>query len=188
VRALLLRLLGSIVLGGLLVSCGSPVRRSEEYPLSDVVFRLRHGGVSGAIPAGWSAGGPAVSNGTGDSTAAMTLSGGDSLRIVFRQVTLDSAASAYFRKRSVAELAMLTRTLRDSTAGAVRKGIGTFKASGREFATYEVGTDGMKMKVAVFPAGEYYYECEAAAVRPLSSTHSFDLLFSAQEAVLRSLR
>jgi hypothetical protein len=169
----------------MLASCGSPVRRSEEVPLSDVLFRLRNGGISGAIPAGWTAAGPA---GKADSTAAMTLSGGDSLRIVFRQVTLDSAAASYFKKRGVVDLAMLTRTLRDTAVGNVRKGIETFKSGGREFASYEVRSDGKKVNVAVFGSGGFYYECEAVAARPLSAPKSYDLLFSAQQAVLRSLR
>jgi hypothetical protein len=118
----------------------------------------------------------------------MTLSGGDSLRIVFRQVTLDSSAASYFKKRGVVDLAMLTRTLHDSTVGNVRKGIETFKSGGREFASYEVRSEGRKVKVAVFGSKGYYYECEAVAARQLATPKSYDLLFSAQQAVLRSLR
>jgi hypothetical protein len=133
-------------------------------------------------------GGPDSSIGGGDSTAEMTLSGGDSLRIVFRQVTLDSSAAKYFKTRGIVDLAMLTRTLHDSAVGNVRDGIETFKAGGREFASYEVRSNGKKMKVAVFGSGGYYYECEAFPARPLSAPRSYDRLFSTQLAVLRSLR
>lgn len=148
-------------------------------------FRIRHGGVAGEIPSGWTATGPRAG---GDSTAALTLASGDSLLIVFRTVTLDSAATAYFAKRGVADLAMLTRTLHDSTLGTVREGIETFRLGGREFASYEARVDGGRMRVAVFSAGGYYYECEAVQARPLSSPRSYERLVAAQQAVLGSLR
>lgn len=173
-----------LLLALLAATCGSPVRRSVDVPLSDVVFRLRHGGISGAVPVGWTTAGPAA----GDSTAAMTLAGGDSLRIVFRQVSLDSSSAAYFRRRGVADLAMVTRTLYDSTVGNARKGIATFRAGGREFATYEVRSNGNRMRVAVFGAGQSYYECVAAPSKPLPGAKSYDRLFDVQDAVLRSLR
>ena len=161
------------------------MRRPEADPLSGVVFRLRHGGLSGSIPLGWTADGPGAAR---DSAAAMTLSCGDSLSIIFRQVLLDSAASAYFGKRGMADLAMLTRTLRDSTAGNARKGIRTFKAGGREFATYELLTNGRNVRVAVFGSAGYYYECEAAPVRSFPAPATYGRLFATHEAVLRSLR
>lgn len=137
------------------------------------------------IPEGWEAQGPRSAK---DSTVALTLSEGDSLRIVFRPVTLDSAAAAYFSKHGAVDLASLTRTLHDSTVGTTSKGISRFSSGKRECAAYEVEAEGKWMRVVVFPAGEYYYECEAWSARPLDSLGTYHRLFSTQQTVVKSLR
>jgi hypothetical protein len=103
-------------------------------------------------------------------------------------VDLDSAAVAYFSKHGMVDLAALTRTLHDSSLGTTRKEIGRFTSRGREFASYEVVTEGRKMRVVVFSTGGFYYECEARQVKPSADAGSYERLFSAQETVLRSLR
>ncbi len=146
---------------------------------------MQEGNLSGAIPLGWTASSPR--NG-GDSSAALTLSEGDSLRIVFRSVDLDSAAAAYFSKRGLADLASLTRTLHDSTAGTGRSGIDRFSLEGRDYASYEVKTGGKRTRVVVFTAGGCYFECEAGVVGQVVVAATYKRLFSAQQTVLRSLR
>ncbi|HLF15508.1 MAG TPA: hypothetical protein VI932_11535 [Bacteroidota bacterium] len=88
----------------------------------------------------------------------------------------------------MAGLAALTRTLHDSSAGTGREGIERFSSGSREYAAYEVVTEGKRMRVVVFSAGGYYYECEAWPVRPPAGAGLYDRLFSAQQTVLRSLR
>jgi hypothetical protein len=137
------------------------------------------------IPGGWTAVSPRSVN---DTTVALTLEQGDSLRIVFRPVTVDILASEYFSKHGVEDLAMLTRTLHDSSAGNDREGIEGFRFGEREFAAYEVVSEGKRMRVAVFAAGKYYYECEAFRLTPSASEEPDRRLFSIQQSVLRSLR
>ncbi len=146
---------------------------------------MQEGNLSGAIPLGWTASSPR--NG-GDSSSAITLSEGDSLRIVFRIVDLDPAAAAYFSKHGLADLASLTRTLHDSTAGTGRGGIDRFSLGGRDCAAYEVKTGGERTRVVVFMAGGRYFECEAGAVGRGVGAATYKRLFSAQQTVLRSVR
>ncbi len=161
------------------------MRYSDSAPLSGVVFRIRHGGIAGMIPEGWEAQGPRSGD---DSSAALTLSKGDSLRIAFRPVSLDSTAMVYFTKNGIVDLASLTRTLHDSSVGTTRKGIKKFTSGERDCAAYEVTKGGRRIRVVVFPAGKYYYECEAWSLTPLSGPESYDRLFSAQQTVVKSLR
>jgi hypothetical protein len=42
--------------------------------------------------------------------------------------------------------------------------------------------------VALFEAGNTYFECEALALRKLSNDKSYDRLFAFQQTLLRSLK
>lgn len=169
----------------ILSSCASSSKYPDTSPLSGVTFRIRNGGVAGSIPEGWTATSPRTES---DTTAALVLEQGDSVRIVFRPVSVDILATEYFSRHGIGDLAMLTRTLHDSTIGNVRDGIDGFRLGDREFAAYEVLSEGKRMRVAVFGAGKYYYECEAVFIVPPASEASYRRLFSVQQSVLRSLR
>ena len=178
-------LLAAVLLAAVVSSCATSSEYSDSYPLTGVTFRIRNGGIAGSIPEGWTASSPGAED---DTTVALTLAEGDSLRIVFRPVTVDILAKEYFSKHGVADLAMLTRTLHDSTIGNVRDGIDVFTLGEREFAAYEVTAGGRRMRVAVFATGKHYYQCEAWPLAPPASAASYDRLFSVQQSVLRSLR
>ena len=170
-----------------LTSCAPSARRADEAVLTQERFRLAQSDLTGAVPKGWTARPPSAKS-SPDTAAAMTLLAGDSLSIVFRPVMLDSSAAAYFRRRGVDDLAMLTRTLSDSTIGNVREGIETFRAGGRDFAEFEARANGRKTKVALFRAGDSWYACEAASSKALRAPKSYDDLWTVHRAVLRSLK
>jgi hypothetical protein len=176
--------LWSIVLSFVLVSCGSGVRYADTLPLSDLVFRVGPGRLTGLVPAGWATARQAEG---GEASGSLVLMRGDSLRIVVRALTLDSTAAAYFAERGPGDLARLNRTLRDTSSAGRIGGISRFSINARDYAAYELHDGDGRSRVAVFRWGDSWFECEAAALRKLSGNKSYDELFGFQQTLLGSL-
>jgi len=169
------------------LSCGSGVRYADTLPLSDVMFRAGGGRLTGRVPEGWSMAAPAETGG-GDSSGTLVIGHGDSLRIVLRRLILDSTAVAYFGGKGPGELAVLNRTLRDTSSAGRSGGITRFSAGGKECAAYEVATDSGRTRVTIIRSGGDFFECEAEALRKLDDEKSYDRLFSVQQSMIRSIR
>jgi len=175
----------SLFLSVLLASCGSGVRYADTLPLSGTVFTAGGGRLTGTVPEGWTSDHP---RGGGLASAPVVLDRGDSLRIVIRELGLDAAAAVYYGETGPGELAVLNRTLRDTSYHGRAGGIGRFSLNGRDYAVYELSTATGKTRVALFGAGGAYFECEAVALRRLSGEKSYDRLFAFQQTLLRSLK
>lgn len=166
--------------------CGSSSRYAADYPLTGGKIRFQGSDpVVLELPEGWTltgVGGPGTAPGQ-----ALVMFGGDSLQIAFREITLDAAASAYYRRGRLSELAALGRTVRDSTAVVEESGITEFYYSGRRFAAFEYDGPSGPRRLVVFALTEGFYECEALSLRTLPDRAEYDRLFSVQQSVLRSL-
>lgn len=174
-----------LILALALTACVSSRGYRDDHPLTDRTASLTDGErIVVGIPEGWEGSGGFVA---GEGYSVLLVSG-DTMSIAFREIFLDEAASSYYREAEIAQLAALSRTLHDSAAAVETGGIREFSYGGREFAAYEYrGKDGPR-RVAVFSAGGRFFECEAFSDGPLSGPASYGGLFSAQQAVLRSLR
>jgi len=179
---------GFLLLTVLLASCGGGVRYTDTLPLSDIIFRAGGGRLTGLVPEGWSAPGPSGRGASGTSPDELVIGRGDSLRIVLRGLTLDSMAASYFGRRGPADLAEVNRTLRDATAAGRSGGISRFSTGEKECAAYELVAAHGRIRVAIIRSGGEFYECEASALRKLADEKSYDMLFSVQQSLIRSLR
>lgn len=174
-----------LILALALTACGSSRGYRDDHPLSGRTAPLTDGEqIVVGIPEGWEGSGGFIA---GEGYSVLLVSG-DSMRIALREISLDEAAVSYYREAEVAQLAALSRTLHDTAAAVETRGIREFSYGGREFAAYEYGGPDGPRRVVVFSAGGRFYECEAFSDGPLSGPASYGGLFSAQQAVLRSLR
>ena len=171
-----------LFLAVVLASCAASVPYSTEYPLTTSVFRSRDGAFSGRIPTGWFS---STEDTLAPALTAWLIREDYTATLTIRQLHLDRLSETRVKDDGLTLLASLNAAFDVHTAKM--REVKEYKIEGRKFCGYEFGPTESPGRAVVFAAGSKYYSCTAQRVKGNWSKADYNMLFSAQESVLRSL-
>jgi len=171
-----------LFLAVVLASCAASIPYSTEYPLTPSLFRSRDGAFSGRIPAGWFS---STEDTLAPALTAWLIREDYSATLTIRELRLDRLSDDRVTDNGLTLLASLNAAFEGHTAKL--REVKEYAIGGKKFCGYEFGPSESPGRAVVFAAGAKYYSCTAQRVKGTWSKADYNMLFSAQETVLRSI-
>ena len=180
----MIRILTTVLLSIVLVSCGAKLPYPTDYPLTDEIFEFRDGMMKGKVPSGWF---KSADDTLAPALSAWLLKEDLTATIVVKELMVDSMTAARIRSEGPELLAILSAGYQGLDAEKDISNLIEYSSGGKKYCSYETGSDNNRRRVVVFNSAGRYYECEARILKGEWKTAEVRRLFSAQQAVLTSL-
>jgi hypothetical protein len=171
-----------LFLAVVLASCAASVPYSTDYPLTPAIFHSRDSAFSGRIPAGWFS---STEDTLAPALTAWLIKEDYGATLTIRELHLDRLSETRVKGDGLTLLANLNAAFEGHT-GKMREAK-EYAIEGKKFCGYEFGASEAPGRAVVFIAGKKYYSCTAQRVKGTWSKADYNLLFSTQESLLRSL-